>query len=235
LEGSNVSRVFGSRASDVGRAKVAILAAWADAIGVGTATTPYPTHITDELAAKSLRDADIIFGCTDDEWGRAILNALATRYLIPVIDMAVKISSSSDSIHSVCGRVTVITPGAACLFCRKRIAPERIRAEVDHARNPLEAIALAKEGYAPELRERDPSVIPFTAAVAALGMAELLHRLTGFMGAERETTEVLYLADRSEIHTNAVATSPDCQCASDQVRGIGDTRDFLGQLWGESV
>lgn len=231
LEKSNVSRVFGSRASDEGRPKVEVLAAWGTEIGMGTQIVPHAEHITSEAVAKSLRDADIIFGCTDDEWGRSILNDLAIRYLIPVIDMAVKIPSEAGKIHSVCGRVTVLVPGAACLFCRERISPARIKVESDNARNPIEAAALRKEGYAPELQEHDPSVIPFTSAMASLATAELLHRLTGFMGADRESTEVLHFFDQSEIHTNAAHPSPDCKCTQHRFIGVGDTRDFLGMIW----
>ena len=233
LEKSNVSRVFGSRASDAGRLKVEILAAWGNAIGVGTKVIPYSEHITCETVAKTLRDVDIVFGCTDDQWGRSILNELAIRYLIPVIDIGVKIPSKEGRILSVSGRVTVLAPGNACLFCRERISPAGIKAESDNAANPAEAAALRREGYAPELEEPDPSVIPFTAAMASLATTELLHRLTGFMGEDRRSTEVIHLFDRSETHTNAVPPSPECKCAQHRLHGIGDTPDFLGMLWSQ--
>lgn len=231
LEKSNVSRVYGSRVRDEGRAKVEILAAWAAEIGLGTEVILHPEHITVESAAKSLRDADIVFGCTDDDWGRAILNDLSFRYLIPVIDMAVKIPSRDGIIHSVCGRVTVLIPGAACLFCRERITPARIKAQSDAARDPVEAEALKREGYAPELEETDPSVIPFTAAMASFATTELIHRLTGFMGSERRSTEIIHFFDRNETRTNAVRPKPGCKCGQSDKIGIGDTRDFLGMLW----
>lgn len=231
LDPSNVSRVFGSRVTDMGRHKVEILADWAKSIGMGTVISPWPHHITRASTAKSLREADIIFGCTDDEWGRSILNEISIRYFIPVIDMGVKIPSRDGKIHSVCGRVTVLVPGASCLFCRERISSDQIKAESDLAHNPEEAAKLAKEGYAPELDIADPSVVPFTSAMASFAVTELLQRLTGFMGADRKSTEVLHIFDRNETHTNATPAVPTCKCQQPSIQGIGDTRDFLGMLW----
>jgi molybdopterin/thiamine biosynthesis adenylyltransferase len=231
LENSNVTRVFGSRSSDLGMPKVEILARHADEIGLGTIIHPYASHITEEATAKSLRDADLIFGCTDDEFGRSILNGLAYRYFIPVIDMGVKITSEDGLIRSVDGRVTVISPGTACLFCRQHISPDRIKAEQDQARRPEEAEKLRKEGYAPELKESDPSVVPFTASISAQAVCELLHRLTGFMGAERRSTEVLMRFDQCEIRTNADSSDHGCFCETRKRSHLGDTRDFLGVMW----
>lgn len=231
LENSNVTRVFGSRAKDLGISKVEILARHADEIGLGTVFHPHPSHITDETTAKTLRDADLIFGCTDDETGRSILNSIAYRYFIPVIDMGVKIDSDKGQIRAVDGRVTVISPGAACLFCREHISPERIKAEADLARCPAEAAMLRKEGYAPELKESDPSVVPFTTSVAAQAICELLHRLTGFMGADRRSTEVLLRFDQCEIRRNSDPGEPGCLCTDRKRFGMGDSRQFLGLMW----
>ena len=231
LENSNVTRVFGSRVTDRGTLKVDILARLAHEIGLGTIVHTYPSHITDEKTAESLRDADLVFGCTDDEWGRSILNRLAYRYYIPVIDMGVKVSSLSGTIHSVAGRVTVLAPGTACLFCRERISVEQITAESNITSNPEGAEALRKEGYAPELPGRDPSVIPFTSSVAAQAICELFQRITGFMGNDRASSEVLLMFDQCEIRTNADRIDQRCGCANTKHVGLGDTRDYLGMLW----
>ena len=231
LEKSNVSRVFGSCVGDAGMPKAELLARLSNRIGLSTKIMADVNHITNEQSAKTLRDADIIFGCTDDQWGRSILNDLAIRYYIPVIDMGVQITSHAGHIHSVCGRVTVIAPGTACLFCRERIAPGRIKAESDMARNPIEAIGLQKEGYAPELTDKDPSVIAFTSSTASLAVTELIQRLTAFMGTDRQSTEVIQLFHQSEVRTNAVKPNIDCKCTQRKIIGIGDTQDFLGVLW----
>ena len=233
LEKSNVSRVFGSCVSDTGKYKVDVLSEWGRKIGLDTEIIPYQNNITEESVAKTLRDADIIFGCTDDYWGRSILNDLAIQYLIPVIDMGVKVEPQSDSktIQAVYGRVTTLITGAACLFCRKRIFPEKILAESIRAKNPEEAKMLIQEGYIPGLEEHDPSVIMFTSSIASSAICELLHRLTGFMGAERTSTETIHIFDQTQIRTSTCPPISDCKCTKQDVIGIGDTQNFLGLLW----
>jgi molybdopterin/thiamine biosynthesis adenylyltransferase/proteasome lid subunit RPN8/RPN11 len=231
LEGSNVTRIYGSRASDDGNPKVELCKRNAEKIGLGTKVITYHSHIGDEATAKSLRAADLILGCTDDHWGRSILCEISTRYLIPFIDMGVRITSKSGIIESICGRVTTVFPGAACLICRERISSDMIRAEIDRLYNPEEAEALREEGYAPELEEKDPSVITFTTAVACTAITELIHRLTGFMDVDRESTEVIHFFDRTDIKTNAVPPEPACSCQNVDNIGIADTRDFLGMVW----
>ena len=93
LDATNVTRVYGSRLTDVGRPKVQIIERLAKEIGFGTEVTLFPKHITSLETAKTLRDCDVIFGFTDDEWGRSILSKLAIDYYIPVFDMGVKIDS----------------------------------------------------------------------------------------------------------------------------------------------
>jgi tRNA A37 threonylcarbamoyladenosine dehydratase len=139
LDASNVTRVYGSRLTDVDRLKVKIIERLAKEIGFGTEVTLFPKHITNSETAKALRDCDVIFGCTDDEWGRSILSKLAIDYYIPVIDMGVKIDSNEGSIVSVQGRATTLAPGSACLFCRGRITAEGVRAQVIECCNPSQA------------------------------------------------------------------------------------------------
>ncbi len=233
LDGSNITRVYGSRLADVDRPKVEIIRRLAEEIGLGTEILVFPKHITNLSVAEALRDCDVIFGCTDDEWGRSILCKLSIDYYIPVIDMGVKIDSRGGSIISVQGRATTLVPGSACLFCRGRITAEGIRAQVIQSCCPAQAEELRRQHYVPELQENAPAVIPFTTAIASTGIAELLHRLTGFMGAERASNEVIHFFDESRIRTNRVLPASGCYCGDRQRWGLGDARPFLGMLWPE--
>jgi molybdopterin/thiamine biosynthesis adenylyltransferase len=229
FERSNVNRVYGSKVDDNGQKKVGISHGHLERIGLRTQIHTYPTPITDEETARDLCTCDIVFGCTDNETSRGILVRLSLRYLIPVIDMAVKIDSAEQQIRGVFGRVTVLFPGEACLFCRRRISADGIWQE---SLGPEERRNLAAQGYAPELGDPAPAVIPFTTAVATHAVMELLHRLTGFMGPDRQSSEHLLFLDRLEIKTNRPAPDPDCHCMLTQHWGKGDgERDFLGLLW----
>jgi molybdopterin/thiamine biosynthesis adenylyltransferase len=232
LEESNVNRVFGSSLRDEGVPKVESICRLAEFIGVGTVAHAYRASIYDRETALTLRDADVIFGCTDDDFGRAILNQVALRYCIPVIDMGVLIDSNNQAIRTVCGRVTTIYPGTGCLICRNRVTPERIRNDSVAYFNPSEAEGLRREGYAPELVGNDPAVIPFTSSIASTAVTELLQRLTGFMYSGRTASEILHSFDREEIGHNSLPPTDGCLCGRPDVVGAGDTRDFLGMKWG---
>ena len=233
LDASNVTRVYGSRLTDVDQPKVRIIERIAKEIGLGTQVTLFPKHITNSETAKALRDCDLIFGCTDDEWGRSILSKLAIDYYIPVFDMGVKIDSKGGSIVSVQGRVTSLLPGAACLFCRGRITAEGVRTQVIESCNPEQAEELRRQQYAPELEGNAPAVIAFTSAVASTAVSELLHRLTGFMGPDRVSSEVIHFFDQSRMRTNHLSPAHDCYCGDKERWGLGDQQPFLGILWQE--
>lgn len=228
LDVTNVNRVYGSTVADAGRFKVEIAREHLDSIGLGTLIDVYPEHITVEETARAVRDCDVVFGCTDKELPRAILIQLALRYSIPVFDLGVLIDSHDGKISGVHGRVTTLLPGEACLFCRGRISAETIRIE---ALSDEDRQGQARDGYAPELQEPAPAVISFTSATASAAVSELLHRLTGFMGAERQSSEVLISFDQTRVRTNRIDPREHCVCGDESQWGRGDARPFLDMVW----
>lgn len=228
FEESNVTRVYGSGTSDAGMPKVEIGRRNGERIGLGTTVCVYARPITEEPTARALRACDVVFGCTDKQAPRGILVRLALWYLIPVIDVGVKINSQDGVIRDVVGRVTTLQPGEACLFCRRRIAPEMIRLE---SLTTQERRSLADENYAPELEAPAPAVVTFTTAVAAQAVSELLHRLTGFMGSARNSSETLLLFHESTTTTNRPAPDVECLCTQKQNWAKGDRRSFLDLVW----
>lgn len=232
LVSSNTSRVYGSAASDEGINKAELQARHVESIGVGTVVRGVPRPITDEATAKLMRDCDVVFGCTDKATPRGILVRLALRYLIPVIDMGVKIKASEGLVEGVFGRVTTLLPGEACLFCRGRTTPNQIRAE---SLPPEQLEQEIEEGYVDELETDQPAIITFTTAVAAQAVTELLHRLTGFMGEAKQSSEVLMYFHERMVRTNRPDPSPDCQCMVRSKWGRGDSRSFLELTWPTEV
>lgn len=188
---TNINRVYGTRLIDQSIAKVKLIQRTVANIGLGTKLRIIHKPITFESALRPFRECDIIFCCTDDQWGRSLLNRMAYYYLLPVFDMGVKIDSYQGTIRSIEGRVTTIMPPEACLSCRNRIQADAINNEVELATNPELAEKRREEGYASELPDPDPAVIPFTSAIASSAISEFLHRITGFMGTERTSSEVL--------------------------------------------
>lgn len=231
FEKTNVNRVYGSSSKSDGKEKVKIVKEHVDFIDVGTNIQAVNKPITFLSTVDPLKSCDIVFGCSDDNWGRSILTQLAIYYHIPVFDMGVKIDSDEGTIKGIQGRVTTVMPGTACLWCRERISAKQVESESLAILDPEKLKALQKEGYADELETNAPAVIPFTTTVAAAAVSEMLHRLTGFMGEERESTEVIILFDQSRIRTNNRATRIGCMCSDAYSIRRGDCNPFLDLTW----
>jgi molybdopterin/thiamine biosynthesis adenylyltransferase len=227
LSESNVTRVYGSTPADVGIPKVDVLADHLHRIAPDLSVTRVIGTIVEEATAKALLGADIVFGCTDDNAGRLRLSRLPYYYLIPVIDCGVKLDADAESgLRGIFGRVTVIHPGNACLVCRDRIDLQLAEAEV---RSHAEQEALAKEGYAPALPGIEPAVVPFTTAVAAAAVNELLERLIGY--GETPTPSELLLRVHDRIISTPADQTPAPGHYCDPARQITITDMFLGMNW----
>ena len=232
LEDSNVTRVYGSRVRDAGTPKVEVFGTHSDDLGLGTIVETVPGNITSLAVMERFRECDLIFGCTDREWGRSILTRFALYYLIPVFDLGVKLDSQDGDVKAVEARITTLMPGAACLFCRQRISGDVIAAEVLQETNRDEYNRLRKQGYVPELQTNAPAVIPFTTAAASFAVNELLHRFSGYMGADRVSTELFLLFDDSKIIKNSTPSASACICADRKNWGRGDREPFMDMTWG---
>lgn len=229
LTASNVTRVYGSFPDNIGRPKVDVVADHLQHIAPDAEVKTYASMITVDETARALLDADVIFGCTDDNAGRLVLSRVASYLLTPVIDCGVLLSSGCDGqLQSIDGRVTVLAPGAACLVCRGRIDLQRAAAEM---LTPDEHSRLADEGYAPALPGVEPAVVAYTTQVAAAAVSELLERLIHY-GPEPAPSEVLLRLHERELSTNDQQPRDRHYCHPSAGRlGLGLTEPFLEQTW----
>lgn len=232
---TNVTRVYGSTVFDEQRLKTEILARSSEAIGLGTEIVTVPQSITLESAMSAFRDCDVIFCCVDKELPRSILTRFAIYYLIPVFDMGVRIDSDAGFIRSVAGHVTTLLPGTPCLFCRDRISVAGVTAEAIEQFNPPEARRLRAQGYAPEITTTEPAVIFLTTMVAASSVSEFFHRLTGYMGFNRNSSETLLLFTPPKTRTITRTFVPGCFCGDRTYWANGDESPLLGLTWGPAA
>lgn len=229
LSESNLTRVYGSEASDIGRPKVEVLHQHLSRISPGLDCVALRSMLTLEKTARALIGCDVVFGCTDDNAGRLVLSRLATYLMTPVIDCGVLLSSGANGeLIGIDGRVTVLSPGQACLVCRRRIDLARAAAEL---LTPEERVRRQDEGYAPALPQAEPAVVSFTTLVATTAVSELLERLIGY-GPDVRPSEVLLRFHEREISTNVAQPSEGhyCDPASGKL-GLGVTDPFLEQTW----
>ena len=226
---SNLTRLYGSRPPDVGRPKTDVVADHLRAIAPDTRIRTHASAITTESVARHLMDADIVFGCTDDNAGRLVLSRFATYFLTPVVDVGVLLTSDArGTIDGIHGRITVLVPGAACLVCRGRVDLQRAAVEL---RSAGEQASLAAEGYAPAMPGVEPAVVSFTSWVAAVAVSELLERLIHY-GPRPVPSEILIRAHDREMSANHAEPKVGHYCSphGDKL-GRGVTVPFLDQTW----
>lgn len=223
LAEGNVTRVHGSFMEDVGRPKAEVLADYVRRINLGTEVVPLTGSVVKEEVARALCGCDAVFGCTDDNAGRAVLSRIAYWLLAPLIDVGVVVDVEAERVAGIYGRVTSCGPGAACLACRGRIDWRLADAEV---LDPAEREQRAAEGYVAGLGEPDPSVVAYTTLVASLGVSELL---AGLFGHEQKEppSEVLALVDRRRLSVNTVSPRDGCYCTNPAFLGAGDAAPEL--------
>ena len=229
LTESNLTRVYGSFPEDIGVPKANIMEAHVCRIAPDAEVLAIQSEITFEETARLLTDADVVFGCTDDNAGRLVLSRLASYMLTPVIDCGVVLSSDEDGhITGIDGRVTVLVPGVGCLVCRNRIDLQRAAAEM---MSSGERQRRADEGYAPALEGVEPAVVTFTTQTAAAAVSELLERLIRY-GPEPVPSEILLRAHEREVSTNAQVPRERHYCHPGSGKlGLGITEPFLEQAW----
>ncbi|HEY9229565.1 MAG TPA: ThiF family adenylyltransferase [Gemmatimonadaceae bacterium] len=229
LSESNLTRVYGSTAADVGRSKVEVLRGHLERIAPALQCDALQSIVTLETTARRLIGCDVVFGCTDDNAGRLVLSRLSSYLLTPVIDCGVLLSSDDDfRLSGINGRVTVLSPGAACLVCRGRMDLHRAAAEL---MTPQERHRRQDEGYAPALGQTEPAVVSFTTMVGATAVNELLERLVGFGPVPRPTEILLRWHDR-EVSTNVAPPIVGHYCSSESGKlGLGCSSPFLEQTW----
>jgi proteasome lid subunit RPN8/RPN11 len=229
LSRSNVTRVYGSTMSDVGRPKAEVLSDHLKRIAPDLDCATVIGMVTNQSVAKRLCFCDVIFGCTDDNAGRLVLSRISTFLLTPVFDSGVLLTSDSNNLLTgIDARVTTLTPGQACLVCRQRVDFARASAEL---MTPGERHRREEEGYAPALGRVEPAVVAYTTLVAATAISELLERLIGY-GPQPRPSEVLLRCHEREISTNIELPRGThyCNPASGKL-GIGITEPFLEQMW----
>lgn len=215
IEPSNLSRIVGSAADDVGRSKVDVLADAMRRINPRAVVRGLSQSVL-EVDARAYLDADLIVCATDGHGSRALLNQVATQYLVPVVDMGVEVQPGA--ILRAGGGVRILRPGSGCLQCAGTIDPQRVRQEFlrDDERE-MEA----RRGYLRGLDEPAPSVVALNGVVASLAVLEVCDLLTGFLGSSR--ARLLYRAHARALTTADFPRRDDCfVCGSDGVLGVGD-------------
>ena len=90
--------------------KVELMAEHLRHINPAASVRSLPSSVVLDDAAAALLDRDVIFLCTDEHWGRSIVNQIAYQYLIPVINLGMRIAAEGGSITAAAGVVDMLRP-----------------------------------------------------------------------------------------------------------------------------
>jgi hypothetical protein len=186
LEESNLNRVRGVRRSDVGQNKAQLLDGFIKSIGLPTRVSSLPNRVDTAEGVDAIASCDAIFGCTDDQIGRELLNTTVYAYALAYIDIGLGGQVGTDAsgrayLRYHHGRVSTILPEAGeCLFCQGVLTEQQIRREYALRENPSLTEIEARERYIEGGLDYAPGVGPFTSAIADFGVATLYDLVAPF-------------------------------------------------------
>jgi molybdopterin/thiamine biosynthesis adenylyltransferase len=205
IDETNLNRVVGATAADIGTPKIDVAARYAKALQPSADITLVRGDITHDRFAKPLTDADLIFGCTDSHGSRAVLQQISYQYLIPCIDMGSTITAQDESVTGIHGRVQMLTPGYGCFTCAGLLNPEEIR------RDMMIESERRLDPYIQGAREPAPAVVSINGTVASLAITMFLSVVTGIPSRGRN---LLYNGVNSTLRAVRVPPQENCYICS---------------------
>jgi hypothetical protein len=158
------------------RRKVDVMAHLVKRLGTGSRCIKVFAKVPEPEAIEALKSADIIVGCLDNLHARADLQDLASRFLIPYVDVGVSIrqtpaEAKNDPRVSIGGNVITFIPGGFCMWCCGFLSKDKLSAELA---GPNRSYFQNKRGEA--------QIVSLKGAVSSQSVTEVLQLLTGFGG-----------------------------------------------------
>jgi hypothetical protein len=208
VEASNLSRIEGATKDDVGRShKVDVAARYARALGLVRQVACRDAFLGPEHDPL-LATYDVVVSYVDRQTPRAVLNRVAYRSLVPVIDLGTVFRvDGKGTIVADAGRVVVVGPGRPCLAYWGHLDPHALRIE---ALSDADRESEIRAGYIEGADEPQPSVMAFNTFVAGAGVAELVRLATAFAGAEPPPVRLAFSFTEGTVRRNTIAENSRC-------------------------
>ena len=177
----NLNRIVYATRADIGRLKVDVVGDAIERAGLGTEVVRIPKYVSDRDVVEAIAEADFIFGCMDGAEGRNVLNRLATCYLLPYIDVGVKLlADGSGTIDEVSTASHYLQPGLSSLGTRGVFTPDEVFADSMRRTNPEEYARRRRERYIVGVDETRPAVISVNFFAASVAVNDFLARLNDY-------------------------------------------------------
>lgn len=215
VEETNLNRILGATASDVGHQKVVVAERAIRRVNSAASVAVVVGDVVDAPTAKLLIDCDFVFICTDSMASRAVINQLAYQYHIPCIDIGVGIHTKQGSISAVVGRVQMLASGLPCLVCADWLDASQVRTEL------MNEEQRRRDPYFVGAGVPQPAVISLNGMVTSVAVSIFLSAITSFPGAARM---VHYDAVRGSMRPVVMNPRPHCiACSGSGALGRGNT------------
>jgi len=161
------------------RPKVDVIGDAIERAGLGTSVVRVREPLSTRRAVEAVAECDFAFGCMDGAEGRSVLNRLATFYLLPYLDLGVKLEADERTgiVKEVSGAVHYLQPGLSTLMDRGVITPLDVQSDALRRIDPEEHARREQERYIKGAKESSPAVISVNFQVAAMGVNDFLARL----------------------------------------------------------
>lgn len=181
VEFKNLNRILNSTFEDASKNinKVDIVERNIELIGFKTEVHGFPSGIqTDKNLLDAIIESDFLIGAVDSVEARHIMNNISTFYLLPYIDIGVKlVSDGKGGIDEISGSVHYLQPGKSSLLTRGVYHPKELEAENMKHQNPQMYEEQKKNGYIINIDVESPAVLPVNMQIASLAILEFLSRI----------------------------------------------------------
>ena len=221
LELTNLNRVVGASESDVGLPKSELARRHVQAIAPTARVRSVVGNVVHAAVTKELLSADIILCCTDSHGSRSVIQQVAYQYLIPCIDVGSTITTHEGQVTGVYGRVQLLGPDQACLWCSGLLSSEEVR------RDMMSAFERKADPYIQGAHEPAPSVISLNGTVVSLAVTMLLGIVTAVPVGPRH---LIYNASASTLRPARATPQDGCFiCSRQGVFGRGDLQPLFAR------
>ena len=156
-----------------------------------------------------LKGADVIFGATDNDSSRLVINRVAVQYLIPYLDIGTGIEVDGNTIKSIGGQVRVVLPGQGyCLSCIDGY--DRFQAGYDFL-SASQLVMRQLRGYGLGESTPAPAVVFLNGIFASIAVGEFLNLIVGYKPMQTYTLLDLHKGQLLNIRAER---RTDCLCCS---------------------
>jgi hypothetical protein len=147
-------------------------------MGFGTDVELVAENLATPRAVRAVAECDLVFGCMDGVEGRHLLNRLCVYYIIPYLDVGVRLQADGKGgVDEACGAVHYLRPDGSTLLDRRVYTADELRAAGLQRTDPHAYRAELRAGYIRGVHEDRPAVISINMQMASTAVNEFLARI----------------------------------------------------------